>query len=63
MLSHDWTIALGYMSPGYPSREENPDGYLWITHKVLPRLRELGISDDVIAQMTVENPRRYFEGT
>ena len=63
MLSHDWTIALGYMSPGYPSREENPDGYLWITHKVLPRIRELGISEDVITQMTVENPRRYFEGT
>ena len=62
MLSHDWTIALGYTSPGYPSREENPEGYLWITHKVLPWLRKLGTSDDVITQMTVENPRRYFEG-
>ena len=63
MLSHDWNIVLSRVpSAGFPTREENPDGFLWITRSILPRLRELGTSDDLIHQMMVDNPRRYFGG-
>ena len=40
----------------------NPDDYNFITRKVLPRLKELGVSDDTIDQIMVKNPRRFFEG-
>ena len=40
----------------------NPDGYNFITRNVLPRLKESGVSDEVINQIMVENPRRFFEG-
>ena len=64
MLSHDWNVVLTrVVSPGFPTREENPDGYLWITRAVLPRLRAAGTPEDVIQQMMVDNPRRYFEGS
>ena len=64
MLSHDWNVVLTRLvSPGFPTREENPDGYLWITRSVLPRLRDLGTPEDVIQRMMVDNPRRYFEGS
>ena len=62
MLSHDWvTVPMGIPS-WYPTREQNPDGYLWITRGVLPRLRELGASEEAIHRLMVENPRRFFEG-
>ena len=63
MLSHDWNIVLSRVSTtGFPTREENPDGYLWITRAILPRLRSMGVSEDSINQLMVGNPRRYFEG-
>lgn len=61
MLSHDWSItAPTFVMPGIP--RGNPDGYLFISRKVLPRLREMGISEDMVNQIMVENPRRFFEG-
>ena len=61
MLSHDWSItAPTFVMPGIP--RGNPDGYLFISRKVLPRLREMGISEDTVNQIMVENPRRFFEG-
>ena len=63
MLSHDWNIALSRIgSPGMPSREQNPDGYLWLSRAVIPRLMDAGVSQEVIDRMMIENPRRYFEG-
>ena len=56
MLSHDWCVntpeAFSY----------NPDGYLFITRRVLPYLKELGVPQEVVDQITIENPRRFFEG-
>ena len=64
MLSHDHSVPKARY--GVEVQEErfryNPDGYNFITRKVLPRLKELGVSDDVINQIMVENPRRFFEG-
>ena len=63
MLSHDWNIVLSRIgSPGMPSREQNPDGYLWLSRAVIPRLTEAGVPQTVIDRMMIDNPRRYFEG-
>ena len=63
MLSHDWHVVLSRVAPpGFPTREENPDGYLWITRALLPRLVDAGVTQSVIDQLMIDNPRRYFEG-
>ena len=66
MLGHDWSVSAD-MFGGKQAREDlerrNPDGYLTISRKVLPRLREMGVSEDAIHQLMVENPRRYLEGS
>jgi phosphotriesterase-related protein len=64
LLSHDWCV----IKP-WGSREEqeqvqrfNPDSYLFVTRRVLPRLEEMGCSRELINQIMVDNPRRFFEG-
>jgi phosphotriesterase-related protein len=63
MLSHDHSTPV--VQPSEELRREreafNPDGYLFITRNVLPRLLELGASDADIQAMMVDNPRRFFE--
>jgi phosphotriesterase-related protein len=63
MLGHDHSIPRA--QPTQQLRDErrnyNPDGYLFITRKVLPYLSELGVSDGDINQIMVDNPRRFFE--
>jgi predicted metal-dependent phosphotriesterase family hydrolase len=44
-------------------RWANPEGYNFISRKVLPRLKELGVSDQEIHQIMLGNPRRFFEGS
>ncbi len=65
MLSHDASITL--FNEGTPEfrayrKGLNPDGICFIFRKVLPRLRQLGASDSDLYRITVENPRRFFEG-
>ncbi len=63
MMSHDWNIVLSRISSsGTPGRQQNPDGYLWLSRAVIPRLMDLGIPVGVIDRMMVDNPRMYFEG-
>ncbi len=62
-LSHDY----GGARPALPEAAEarpayNPDGYCFIIRRVLPRLRELGVSEDAIREMTVNGPRRLLGG-
>ncbi len=63
MLSHDHSTPL--VQPSEELRREreafNPDGYLFITRNVLPRLLELGAAQDDINAMMIDNPRRFFE--
>ena len=65
MMSHDYSVPAN--KPQKEEQEErrrlNPDGYLFITRRVLPRLKELGASDEDIHQIMVENPRRFFDGS
>ena len=63
MLSHDHSAPL--VQPSEELRREreafNPDGYLFITRNVLPRLIELGATDADVNAIMVDNPRRFFE--
>ncbi|MCB1740104.1 MAG: phosphotriesterase-related protein [Gammaproteobacteria bacterium] len=40
----------------------NPDQYLFIHRHVLPELRDMGVSEQTIQGMFVDNPRRFFSG-
>ena len=64
MLSHDHSVPKARY--GLEVQEErfkyNPDGYNFITRNVIPRLKHLGVSEESINQIMVENPRRFFEG-
>ena len=62
MLGHDWSVTLSIDSKeGQTSRSKyNPDGYLFITRHVLPRLKDLGASEQDIQNIMVDNPRRFF---
>ena len=64
MISHDWQVSIHIASREMQEQRHqfNPDGFLFISRYVLPRLRELGATDAVLHQLTVENPRRFFEG-
>ncbi|MCP5411083.1 MAG: hypothetical protein H6924_02940 [Alphaproteobacteria bacterium] len=44
----------------FRSRLDPPDGLLFTTRKLIPRLRQAGVSGQDIRVMTVENPRRFF---
>ena len=63
MLSHDWNVVLSRLgTSGFPLRDENPDGFLWLSRAFIPKLQELGVSEAAVDQMMVANPRRHFEG-
>jgi phosphotriesterase-related protein len=64
LLGHDWSVALTIATKERQAERErrNPDSYLFITRRVLPRLRELGVSQQALDTMMVDNPRRFFEG-
>jgi phosphotriesterase-related protein len=63
MVSHDWSV-LGVSRTSDPtvSRTYNPDGWLFATRKLFPRLRELGIAQEQIDRLNLDNPRRFLGG-
>ena len=64
MLSHDYSVPKARYSPEEQEqrRRNNPDGFNFIGRYVLPRLKELGASDQDIHTIMVDNPRRFLEG-
>lgn len=64
MLSHDYSVPKARYGAEVQEarRRANPDGYNFISRRVLPRLKALGASEQDIRQLMVENPRRFFEG-
>lgn len=64
MLGHDWSVSLMIANREMRAARDagNPDGYLFITRNVLPKLQELGASPQDIHKIMVDNPRRFFEG-
>ena len=64
MLSHDYSVPKArYTAEEQEARRAgNPDGFSFISRHVLPRLKDLGASDQDIHTMMVDNPRRFLEG-
>src|SRR5918992_1605955 len=64
MLSHDYSVPKARYGAAVQEerRRANPDGYNFITRKILPRLKELGVSDQEIHQIMVENPPGSLKG-
>ena len=64
MIGHDWdSNVVPHRSETRVARESgNPDAYSYIARKLIPALMELGVREDDIRKITVENPRRFFEG-
>ena len=64
MLGHDWSVTLSIASQEMQEQRHqyNPDGYLFITRRVIPRLKQLGATGDDINNIFIDNPRRFFEG-
>ena len=62
-MSHDFGGWMPILPENEGSRSgNNPDGYSFVSRRVLPRLRELGVSDAAITAMMVDAPRRFFGG-
>ena len=64
MLGHDWssTQTIADRELMEERRRHNPDSYLFISRNVLPKLREIGVPNEAIDQIMVDNPRRLFDG-
>jgi len=41
----------------------NPDGYLYMHRKVMPELKEMGVSEEEIRILFEENPKKFFSGS
>ena len=67
LLSHDATLVttLYDTMPEDIKKEiaeRNPFGFLYINKVVFPQMREMGVPDEIINRLCVENPRNFFEG-
>lgn len=64
MLSNDYIVPRSYASREQQeeSKRVNPDGYCFVTRRVVPYLRELGVGDATIDTILVDNPRRFLGG-
>jgi phosphotriesterase-related protein len=64
MMGHDWSVTLSIASKEMQAQRTkgNPDGYLFITRNVVPKLKEMGATEEDIQNIFVNNPRRFFEG-
>jgi len=40
----------------------NPDGIHFVCRQVIPGLRNIGVSEAAIKMITIENPKRFFDG-
>jgi phosphotriesterase-related protein len=60
-LSHDCSCHLDMLAPELLEQWSDRWNYRHIPLDFLPMLRERGVSDTAIKQMTIDNPRRIFE--
>jgi phosphotriesterase-related protein len=65
LLSHDDPIWAGVLSDEDQRRhlESNPDVMAFIPRVALPELRRLGVDEDAIHKMTIDNPRAWLTGS
>ena len=62
MLSHDYTHLLGRPWPWDVNLSMSNWSYTHVFKNIIPALKEVGVSDEKINTMMVENPRRLFAG-
>jgi len=58
-LGHDAACFYDFMVENPPFADERPD-YLHISNRILPALRDAGVTDEQIELMLVGNPQRFF---
>lgn len=63
-LSNDWYFGISIAGAGAMEAKDksNPDGILFNTRKTIPYLKQIGVTDQAIRTITVENPKRFFGG-
>ena len=61
VLAHDAACFIDWFSHDGKVAAAPNWNFTHISDDVLPALRERGVTDDQIATMLVDNPRRYFE--
>jgi phosphotriesterase-related protein len=61
-LSNDWYFGISIARTGTmeAKEKENPDGLLFNTRKTIPYLKQIGVTDQAIRTITVDNPRHFF---
>jgi phosphotriesterase-related protein len=59
---HSLGMALQPTAANAARLAQNPDGILFVTRKVVPALKAIGLSEQAIRTMTVDAPRRFFDG-
>ena len=59
-LSHDGACFYDFMVGDPNFGDERPD-YLHLSTKILPVLRAHGVTDGQIDELTIDNPRRFFD--
>jgi phosphotriesterase-related protein len=61
-LSNDWYFGVSMAPTGTIEALDtlNPDGMLFNTHKTIPYLKQIGVTDQQIRTITVDNPRHFF---
>jgi phosphotriesterase-related protein len=63
VLSHDAAFYSHVTPPSWRAEWAPSWRMETIPQKVMPMLRDAGVSSDLITQMLVTNPRRLLEGT
>jgi phosphotriesterase-related protein len=61
VLSHDASCFIDWFPEPLIENMASNWNYRHVSDEVIPALRESGVSDEQIRQMTVDNPRRIFE--
>ena len=66
LLSHDAVLVSTFFDTLSDADKEkiardNPYGFLYIDKVVMPRLRELGVHEEILESLLTDNPRRFFE--
>jgi len=64
--SHDY-ILVAFMPHLPPAVQQwlatsNPHGFLYMKKVIFPMLREMGVSDDTLNGLFINNPKNFFEG-
>jgi phosphotriesterase-related protein len=61
-LANDWMSAYPAAPTGYMERlsKANPAGSLFNVLNTIPYLRQIGVTEDQVRKITVENPRAFF---